>query len=81
MSLPLLKASFTRNGVRKMKTFYAESDNELGKILRMLYPEFSIVTVNPSMNSEKKMIFHILVDMNDITFEFYKRRLATIYSE
>lgn len=64
-----------------MKTFFAENDNQLGKILRMLYHEFSIVTVNPSLNSDYKMIFEILVDMNEETFDFYKRRLATIYSE
>lgn len=46
--------------------------------LRMLYPEFKKVEVQPHLNKKKKMEFHIPVDVDDETFARYKNRLETL---
>lgn len=56
----------------------AKNDTELGMCLRMLYPEFKKVEVQPHLNKKKKMEFHIPVDVDDETFARYKNRLETL---
>lgn len=61
-----------------MNYLIAQNDTELGMCLRMLYPEFKKVEVQPHLNKKKKMEFHIPVDVDDETFARYKDRLETL---
>ena len=61
-----------------MNYFIAKNDTELGVCLRMLYPEFKTVEVQPRLNNKKKMEFYIPVDMDDEAFTRYKDRLETL---
>ena len=61
-----------------MNYLVAKNDTELGMCLRMLYPEFKKVEVQPHLNKKKKMEFHIPVDVDDETFARYKDRLETL---
>lgn len=62
-----------------MHELLAKSDRQLGMCLRMLYNEgLSSLDLHSEINAKGKMEFHVLLPVDDETFERLKKRFETM---
>ena len=62
-----------------MHELLAKSDRQLGMCLRMLYGEgMSHLDLHSEINDKGKMEFHVLLPVDDETFEHFQKRFETM---
>mgnify|MGYP004536525643 FL=1 len=62
-----------------MHELLAKSDRQLGMCLRMLYDEgMPKLDLHSEINDKGKMEFHVLLPVNDETFERLQKRFETM---
>lgn len=62
-----------------MHKLVAKSDRQLGMCLRMLYNEgMSSLNLHSEINAKGKMEFHVLLPVDDETFERLQKRFETM---
>lgn len=62
-----------------MHKLVAKSDRQLGMCLRMLYNEgMSSLDLHSEINAKGKMEFHVLLPVEDETFEHLHKRFETM---
>lgn len=62
-----------------MHEFLAKSDHQLGMCLRMLYSEgMPHLDLHSEINDRGKMEFHVLIPVDDETFERLQKRFETM---
>ena len=68
-----------RQEEKTMHELLAKSDRQLGMCLRMLYDEgMPKLDVHSEINDKGKMEFHVLLPVDDETFERLQKRFETM---
>ena len=61
-----------------MNYLVAKDDKQLDICLRMIYPEQKTFKIDPVINEKGKMEFHVVVELSEERFNYYKNLFKTL---